>query len=123
MYVTQNNKDGPHQVLHGLFVFVLHRMLAHALALVPDVDEDAGIDQHHDTEGQQVEHSPEHQVGAAVHGCHLGAVTSVAEAVPAHAGDQTHEHSNCPDAQNQQDHPRVGHLTVELHGEDGLVSF
>lgn len=130
MYVTQNEKDSPHQVLHSLFVFVLHRMLAHALALVPDIEEDAGIDQHHDTEGQQVEHSPEHQVAAAVHGRHLGAGYRVAralprfaQAVPAHVGDQTHDHGDCPDAQNQQDHPRVGHLTVELHGEDGLVSL
>lgn len=119
--VTQNDEDGPHQVLHRLFVFGLHRMLAHALALVPDVDEDACVDQHHDAEGQQVEHSPEHQVAAAVHGRHLGAVPEVAQAVPAHAGNQAHDYGDCPDAHNQQYHPHVGHLTVELHGEDGLM--
>lgn len=123
MHVTQNDKDGPHQVIHSLFVFALRRMLAHALALVPDIQEDAGIDHHHDAEGQQVEHSPEHQVAPAVHGRHLGAAVRVTQAVPAHAGDQTHNHSKHPDAQNQQDHPQVGHITVELHGEDGLVSL
>lgn len=123
MHVTQNDKDGPHQVIHSLFVFVLHRMLAHALALASDIEEDAGIDQHHDAEGQQVENGPEHQVTAAVHGRHLGAVVRITQAVPAHAGDQPHDHSNCPDAHNQQDHPHVGHITVELHGEDGLVSL
>ncbi len=101
----------------------LRGVLAHAVALAAHVDEDARVDGQHDGEGQQVEHGPEHQVAAAVERRHVGAQMDVADAAPAHGGHQTQHDGDEPDAHDQQHHPVVGHLAVQLHGEDGLVAL
>ncbi len=120
---TQDHDDGLHEVDHRLLVLDLRGVLAHAVALALHVDEDARVDGHHDGEGQQVEHGPEHQVAAAVERRHVGAQLEVADAAPAHGGDQTQHDGDEPDAHDQQHHPVVGHLAVQLHGEDGLVAL
>ena len=95
----------------------------HLLALAPHVDENADVDGHHDGEGEQVEQSPEHQVLAAVHGCHGGAVSQVAQAVPAHGGNQAHDNSHQPDDDDDHKNAPGAHLAVQLHVEDGLVAL
>lgn len=104
-------------------MFDLRGVLAHPVVLAADVDEDACVDGHHDREGQQVQHGPEHQVTAAVERRHVGAILNVAHAVPSHSGHQTHHYGDDPDANYKQHDPVVGHFTVQLHGEDGLVSL
>lgn len=122
-FLTYNQRDSLHQVHHRLPVPHLARMLRHLLAFAPHVDKDAGVDGQHDEEGQQVEDGPEDQVSAAVHGCHGGAVFQVAQAVPAHGGDQAHDDSHQPDEDDDDKHPPRAHLTVQLHVEDGLVAL
>ena len=121
--LTQNHGDSLHQVDYCLLVPDLVGVLRHPLALVAHVYEDARVDDHHDGESEQVEHAPEHKVAATVHGRHGGAVPQVAEAVPAHGGHQAHDNGHHPDAYNEHDHAAVGHLAVQLHGEDGLVAL
>lgn len=77
-WLTQNHGDSLHQVEHRLSVSHLGGVLRHLLALVPHVDKDSGVDGHHDGEGQKIEDGPEHQVAAAVHRRHGGAVFQVA---------------------------------------------
>lgn len=98
-------------------------VLAHAVVLVPHVDEDARVDGHHNHEDQQVQQGPEDQVIATVERSHGGAHVYVAHAVPSHSGHQTHHYGDDPDADDEQHDSVVGHFTVQLHGEDGLVSL
>lgn len=122
-FLTQDHGDGLHQVEHRLFVSHLGGVLRHLLALVPNVDKDPGVDGHHDGEGQQVENGPEHQVAAAVQRRHGRAVIQVAQAVPAHSGNQAHDYGHQPDAQYNDENTPGAHLTVQLHVEDGLVAL
>lgn len=122
-FLTQDHGDGLHQVENRLFMSHLSGVLRHLLALVPHVYKDPGVDGQHDGEGQQVENGPEHQVAAAVHGCHGGAVLQVTQAVPAHGGNQTHDYGHQPDEQHDDENTPGAHLTVQLHVEDGLVAL
>lgn len=121
--LTQNHGDSLHQAQHRLFVSLLGGVLRHLLALVPHIDKDPGVDGHHDGECQQIEEGPEHQVAAAVHRRHGGAVRQVAYAVPAHGGDQAHDYCHQPDEQHDDENTPGTHLTVELHVEDCLVTL
>lgn len=98
-------------------------VLGHLLALAPHIDKDPRVDGHHDGEGRQVEKAPEHQVAAAVHGRHGGAVLQVAQAVPAHGGDQAHDYGHQPDEDDDDENTPGAHLTVQLHVEDSLVAL
>lgn len=122
-FLTQNQGDGLHQVQHRPSVSHLAGVLRHLLALVPHVDKDPGVDGQHDGEGQQVEKGPEHQVAAAVHWRHGGAVLQVAQAVPAHGGNQAHDNGHQPDEHYDDENTPGAHLTVQLHVEDGLVAL
>lgn len=123
MRLTQYQDDGLHEVDHCLLVFDLRGVLAHAVVLAAHVDEDARVDGHHNHEDQQVQHGPEHQVTAAVERSHVGAHANVAHAVPSHSGNQSHHYGDDPDADDEHHDSVVGHFTVQLHGEDGLVSL
>ncbi len=122
-FLTQDHGDGLHQAEHRLSVSHLGGVLRHLLALVPHVDKDPGVDGQHDGEGQQVENAPEHQVAAAVHRRHGGAVFQVTQAVPAHGGNQAHDYGHQPDEQHNDENTPGAHLTVQLHVEDGLVAL
>lgn len=122
-FLTQNQGDGLHQVHHRLLVPHLTGVLRHLLALAPHIDKNPCVDSQHDEKGRQVEKGPEHQVSAAVHGCHGGAVSQVAQAVPAHGGDQTHDNGHQPDEHYDDKRSPGGHVTVELHVEDRLVAL
>ena len=119
--LTQNHGDGFHQVEDGLAV--VRAVLGHVQALVSHVDKDAGVHGHHDEECEQVQNRPEDQEAAAVERSDGGAVVQVALAVPQHGGHQAHGDAHGPDADDQQHHPALAHLAVQLHGEDGLVAL
>lgn len=123
VFLTQDHGDGLHQVEHRLPVSHLGGVLRHLLALVLHVEKDPGVDGQHDGERQQVETSPEHQVAAAVQRRHGGAVYQVAQAVPAHGGNQAHDDGHHPDEQHDDENAPRAHLTVQLHVEDGLVAL
>lgn len=101
----------------------LARVLGHLLAFAPHIDKNSGVDSQHDEECQQVEDGPEDQVAPAVHGGHGRAVAQVAQAVPAHGGNQAHDDSHQPDENNDDKHAPGAHLTMQLHVEDCLVAL
>lgn len=121
--LTQNYAGDLHQVDDGLVVPHLRRVPRGESALAPDVDEDARVHGHHDEEGEQVEERPEDQEAPAVERRHGGAVPQVALAVPERGRHQAHEDAHGPDADDQQHHPPLAHLAVQLHGQDGLVTL
>lgn len=110
--LTQDHGDRLHQVEHGLSVSHLGGVLRHLLALVPHIEEDAGVDSHHDEEGQQVEDGPEHQVAAAVQRRHGGAALQVTQAAPAHGRNEAHDYRHHPDEQYDDENTARAHVTV-----------
>lgn len=121
--LTQNQRDGLHQVQHCLFVSHLAGVLRHLLGLAPHINKNPSVDRQHDEEGQQVENGPEDQVAAAVQRRHCRAVCQVTQAVPAHGGNQAHDNGQQPDEHYNDEYTPGAHLTVQLHVEYGLVAL
>lgn len=79
-----------------------------------DVGVNPQVDGHHDQEQNQVGHGPENQVAPAEDGRQLGAVLKVADAVPPQAGHGAHEDRDGPHQHDEQGHPPLGQVTVDL---------
>lgn len=89
-------------------------MLRHCRNLLPHVSINPQVDSHHDEKNHQVRNGPENQVALAKDGGQLGAVTEVTDAVPAQAGHRSHEEGDAPNQRDQQGHPSLGQVAVNL---------
>lgn len=91
--------------------------------LLLDIQINPYVNGHHDEKHHQVGHRPEDQVTPAEDGRQLRAVAQVADAVPAQAGHSAHEDRDGPHQHDQQGHPPLGQIAVDLPVHDRYVAL
>lgn len=91
--------------------------------LLLHVGVDPHVDADHDQEQDQVGARPEGEVAPREDGSQLGARAQVADAVPAQTGHGPHEYGDGPDQHDQQGHPPLSQVAVDLPVHDGDVAL